>query len=351
PRERSRDDTEPAREARGRTRGRRASEPEPEPAFQDVEDELDDELDERPSRRKRRREGDAVAVAAPPPAYDDDFDDEDEAPPPRRAKGDEVGFDDDFLDDEDDFEGEGEGGYEDDFGEMAPAPQPLPWKPIALGAAVVALALGFFFRDSLFPGGDDGDETAAETDGDSEAEPEGDGDAKEAKAEGGDAKAEGEGQPVEPEAAEGGGEAATAGTAEGGAVAEPPKPAALDADTLAKLDEARKAYKAANGNAKKLDEVGTQLQEILAKAPDHPDALTLMAQVYLEREKMDEALAMANRCTAVAAESADCWLTIGVIQEIKGEKETARAAYQKYLDLSPEGHYAKEASAALKRIK
>ncbi|MEX1365221.1 MAG: tetratricopeptide repeat protein [Nannocystaceae bacterium] len=350
PRERASIEDEPPPEARSRGRTRRAA-PAPAPAPEVLDDfDADDELVDEPPRRRQRRAAAPTPGPGPAPvtAYDDEVDDEDDfdaEPVPRRAVGD-AGFDDGFLDDDEDFEGEDDF---DDFGEMAPASQPLPWKPIALGAAVVALALGFFFRDSLFPG--DGDVADAaevgETDGESE-------DAAEATPEPEPATETPEaGQPVEPEAAGSGGAetAETGAAADAGAVAEPPKPAALDPETVAKLEEARKGYQAAEGNNNKLEEVGAILQDILAKAPDQPEALTLMAQVYLEREKYEEALAMANRCTTVAPDRADCWLTIGVIAEIKGDKDSARTSYQKYIDLDPEGQYADDAKAALKRIK
>jgi tetratricopeptide (TPR) repeat protein len=177
-------------------------------------------------------------------------------------------------------------------------------------------------------------------------------------------KANGEGQPVQPEtkadagagagAGTGAGTGADAGTGVVVADAGQPKPAAgppLDADTKTMLEEARKAYDTAKGNARKLQPVGTKLEEILAKAPDNPEALTLLAQVHLEQGKMDESLKTANHCTEVSPDAAACWLTIGVIQETKGVGPVAKLAYQKYLELAPDGRYAKGARQALKRLK
>lgn len=346
PRERSQADTEPAPEPRGRQRGRRAPEPEPAPVddFYDDEDEI---APEPPRSRKRRREPELAA--APVPDFEDDFEDDFDEPLPRAARGDAPGFDDDFLDDEDDFDGEDDG-YDDDFGDMAPAPQPLPWKPIAIGAVVVAVVLGFFFRDSLFPGDGD-DAAAAETDGDSEGGTDGDAVADAEPEAQPEAKADGEGKPVEPEATAETGEAPAASEGGEAAVAAPPKPVALDPETLTKLDDARKAYKDARGNAKKLEGAKALLDEILAKAPDHLDALTLMAQVHLELGNTDESLETATRCTTVSAEHADCWLTIGVIQaEINKEYAAAKVALERYLDLAPDGQYANSAKAVLKSV-
>jgi len=289
-----------------------------------------------PSRASSRQ-----AEPAPPPmaGFDDEFPDHhdllDDEPAPRAA-GD---FDDGFLDDDADFE-DGEGDDFDDFGDIGPAPRPLPWIPIVIAAGLIVAVFVFVFRDSLFGGGGETDEIAEAADSDGESEGETGAEVEPPP----ETKAAGEGQPVEPE----GGSGSDGGAAEAGAT--PPQPAALDAETLAKLDEARKSYESAKGNMRKLGPVAEQLQEILTKAPNHPEALTLMAQVYLEQGKLEESLATSTRCTQVSPESAACWLTIGVIHETKGNATIAKPAYQKYLDLAPEGRYAKDAEKAIARL-
>jgi hypothetical protein len=301
---------------------------------------------EETSKGRRRK---SAVPPAPAPVLDDDFDDEgfdDELPPPRAAG---AGFDEGFLDDEgEDDEGDDEGF--DDFGAPGPAARPLPWRPILIGAGVLVIAGVLMFRSYLFPSDPEVDALAegAEAEG-GDAAPEGGDAAPEADPE---AKAAGEGKPVEPDAkADATAEGGAAPAAEGGDVATPTPPAELAPETLAQLEEAEKAYKSANGSSRKLQPVTEMLQGILVKAPDHPKALTLMAQVFLEQGKMDDALRTSNRCTEVAPNSADCWLTIGVIQETKGAGEIARVAYQRYLDLAPDGHYANDTRKALGRLK
>ncbi|MEM7157371.1 MAG: hypothetical protein AAF799_31280 [Myxococcota bacterium] len=330
PRQRSHVETAPAPEQPARR-----ARPEPEPEFDEV-----------PQRSRRK------ATTAPAPApVDDDWGDEDddfEDEPPPRMGGAAAGFDDGFLDgDDDDFDGDDD--FDDgDFDDMGGGSAPLPWKAIGAGALVVTLIAVFFLRDSIFPSDGEDDEVAAENADSDGADPAAEGDAAAAPAEepAPEAKADGEGQPVQPEGAEGG-----APAAEGGAAAPPPQPSGpLDPMTMALLDEARQEYVAALGNPKKQAPVAEKLQAVLAKAPNHPEALTLMAQTYLDQEKIDEALATANKCLQVSPQSADCWLTLGVISEMKEEKEQAQAAYNKYMELSPEGRYAKEVEASLKRL-
>ena len=304
----------------------------------------DDDRFDPPAPRK-------LQAPVPPPGGldDDETDDPDDdmldEPPPRRTGG--AAFDDDFLDEEEEDEDgdDGDDGGFDDFGPSAPAARPLPWRPILITAGVIVIGGVVLFQDYLFRSDPETDEVAAEGGEGEDGEPAAEDDGKTEPA----PKVEGEGQPVQPEAKA----VPDAGTvvADPGQPPVPPQPVAADAETKAALDEARKAYDNASGSPRKLQPVGTKLQGILVKAPNDPDALTLMAQVYLEQNKMDDALKTANHCTEVAPSSAACWLTIGVIQETKGANQIAKLAYQKYLELAPDGRYANDARKALGRLK
>lgn len=274
--------------------------------------------------------------------------------------GDEDDYDDEFADDD------------DEFGSMAAASRPLPWKPILIGAGLLVVVGAVVFADYIFPKGDDAT-AAADTDGSAEQD----------KAEGGDDKAdpppaEDKGKPVTPEdaaapaqpaAAEGGTPEAAAGAeggtppaaagAEGGeapadpaAVAgTPAPPAPLDAETLAKLTEARDLWMAAEGRKKgKLKKAKALLEgEVLTAAPEHPEALLVLAQVNLELGKTKDAIEIATKCTERSADLADCWLVIGIVSQDGGDKETAKAAYKKYRDLAPDGKYAGDVAKQLAR--
>lgn len=344
------------------------SHPRPAPVLHD-----DDELDPAIPRLSARAPRDArppepaglpadlaADLAADPSRPLHDFDDEpypdyaDALPPGRAAAGVEDAFlgDLDAEDDGHDDWGDGDA----DFGAMAPAARPLPWVPIFAGAALLVVVGAFVFRDALFGSTAEADEIAAES---GEAAEGGD-----AKAEGGDAKAE-VADPTadakaEPEGskAEAGDVGAGDGTkAEGddtkaqGEGTTPAPPAQLDAAMQARLDEARDLYKKADGrNAKLLKEAGAILDEVLKAAPTHPEALLIRAQVLLESGDMEAALAMAERCTAASADLADCWLTIGVVQQENKQKDLALQAYQRYLALAPEGKYAGDVRRQVKKL-
>ena len=291
-------------------------------------------------------------------ADDDEFDDDLKMPsaPPRSGPAfeDAILGDLDAEGDGDDDDGDDWG--DDDFGEMAPAARPLPWLPILGGAALLVVVGAFLFRDAIFGSSDDGDggtdtagDVADATDGNGEAKA-GEGKADEAKAD--EAKAD-EAKADETKAETGGDESGgTGGGGSGGADAGKAPPAAtLDAETLAKLDEARTLYTKAEGRNKKLlKQAGEILDEVLAKAADHPEALLLKAQVLLESGDADGALTTATRCTEVAAELADCWLTIGILRQERKEREEAAVAYKKYVDLAPDGKYAADVEKQLKLL-
>ena len=296
--------------------------------------------------------------------FDDDDDDDDD------DFGDDGfgGFDDDDDDDDDDFAGDASG-----FGDIAgPASRPVPWRPILAGAAVVILVGGFLMRDRLFgsseqPAAADAETKIEDKSGDvrsGSVAPTAAGAAQVANAASNTA---GEGKPVVAEdeapevpvdedpnaAAADTAEVAEADTAaaDPAATAGSPPPAAMPPEALAKLDEARETYKKANGRKRPLEQAKGQLEEVLTVSPDHPDALLILAQVQLELGDMDASLASAERCVELAAEQADCWLTIGTIKQEKKDNEVAAKAYERYLALAPDGRYAGTIRKLLKNLK
>ena len=320
-------------------------------------------------------------------SLDDDFDaakdddDLDDALPSKAALGGFDFGDDDFDDDDDDD-------FDGDFGDMG-ASRPLPWKPIAIGVGV-ALVLGAgLFWDRLFPS-----QTLEETPAGEEANAADEADAPAADgqvAQGSVAPAPGQGQPVVPEgqpAAVAAPPPADAGVAPTDPNAVPADPNAVPADpnavpadpnaapadpnavpadpnaappapvgtatplppdAITILDEARALY-LKNGK-KRLKEAREKLQGILDAHPNAADALLLMAQVQLELGEFEPSLETATRCSTVAPQLADCWLTLGVLKQEKKDKAAAKEAYERYLALAPSGAYANDARKQLARLK
>lgn len=355
-----------------------ADEPSPQPPpdvaamlgddFDDLDDDDDDDdLDlpaaaEPPKARKSARRS----------ASDlDGLDDLDDAMPPGVAGGALAGFD--FDDDDDDFGDDDD--FDGDFGDVA-ASRPIPWKPVAAGAAFILVIGVAFFWNRLFPA-----ETLEESPAGEEANK---GDDEKAAPDGQVAQgsvapppgAPGQGQPVVPE---GQPPAAVGVPADPAAVpgdpnaaptdpnaapvdpnaAVPADPGAVPAaavtpavplagDAVAILDEARGLYQ--KGGKKRLGEAKEKLEGILGSAPNNADALLLMAQVQLELGEMEASLETATKCTAVAPQTADCWLSIGVLKQNAKDDAAAIAAFERYLALAPEGAYASQVKKQLSRL-
>jgi len=127
----------------------------------------------------------------------------------------------------------------------------------------------------------------------------------------------------------------------------PPAPSKpLDATFTEQLAKARASY-----TAGKLKLASTALAELAKQAPEHPEVLLLTAQVQLEEGQLPAAQKTADRCVAIDAKLADCWLTLGVLRQNNKDTPGAVAAYEEYLKLAPTGHYARDATSQLARLK
>jgi hypothetical protein len=246
-------------------------------------------------------------------------------------------------------------GTGDAFGSMVgPAPRPIPWAPIIVGGLVVA-AIGIYtFREQIFAEpvppvvqqqGQRGEGAPAKQAGLGATPPAGDAATK-----------AGQGKPVQPDPGAGTGDGSAQPPPEGdtkakgetGAAAGGPgddAPTVPEPADLEKLEEARKLYK-----RQRLKQAAELLGEILEAHPRQGDALLLMAQVQLEEAEFDSSLDTASTCVEVDPQLADCWLTIGVLQQNRKDTEAAVAAYEKYLALAPEGSYARDVRTQLKRL-
>ncbi|MCA9635386.1 MAG: tetratricopeptide repeat protein [Myxococcales bacterium] len=110
--------------------------------------------------------------------------------------------------------------------------------------------------------------------------------------------------------------------------------------------EARQAYE-----KHKLKAAQAGLDELSRAQPEHPEVLLLTAQIQLERGDLAGSLATSTRCVEAAPTQADCWLTLGVLHQNNKSTEAAIKAYETYLELAPEGRYARDASTQLARLK
>jgi hypothetical protein len=94
-----------------------------------------------------------------------------------------------------------------------------------------------------------------------------------------------------------------------------------------------------------------RVEEVLAADPKQARALVLRANLLVEADDLDGALASAQAAVDADASLADGHLAVGVIQQERDQLEAAAAAYGEYLELAPEGLYAQVVRRQLQRLK
>jgi len=71
-----------------------------------------------------------------------------------------------------------------------------------------------------------------------------------------------------------------------------------------------------------------------------PQALTLQAEAMAALGDPRHALSIAERATEIKPRFSPAWYVKGRIQRILGDKKAARAAFERYLEIDPEGNRA-----------
>ena len=276
-------------------------------------DELDDQFEDEPVIAQPKPESALKSRRKPKPGKPDAA----EAPAPNPS-ADRAPSDDDEFDDDDDDSSTSTGDLGASSTSMTASAQPrkLPWIPIAAVAGALVLLSAVLFSDAFFGAG----EQASEAD---EA------------AEVAEISPEPEPTPPEPKAET---------SAE--ALPKPPPPPAIEPAKLkTMLADATSLV-----NRQKHDEARVIIDEILGKIPQEPNALALLALVQLEKGEFADALTTANDCVGADAKQADCWITIAIVEQENEQLTRALEGYRKYLEIAPEGRYAKSAKSQAQRL-
>lgn len=98
------------------------------------------------------------------------------------------------------------------------------------------------------------------------------------------------------------------------------------------------------------EDAHVQLDAVLTAQPDNPRALVLSSTLLLEQRKLDEALAAAEASVDADPEYAQGHLTLGVVYQERGAHPEAVAAYQRFLELSPDAKEALAVRRVLRRL-
>jgi predicted Zn-dependent protease len=125
-----------------------------------------------------------------------------------------------------------------------------------------------------------------------------------------------------------------------------PKPAAIPVEELdAKITQATNLV-----HRQKFDDARFILDQVLAKIPNEARALALVAQIYLEKSELEDALKTANDCVAADAQQAFCWIIIATVEQNNQNLPRALEAYRKYVELEPLGLHVTSAKKQITRL-
>ncbi|KIG14545.1 Phosphate regulon transcriptional regulatory protein PhoB (SphR) [Enhygromyxa salina] len=220
---------------------------------------------------------------------------------------------------------------------------------IAAATVIAVIVAGVAFKDQIFGGGasDNGDATTRADPKPPDTKPLEKADTGKAELEASDAGT----NPVADTAAAPPENGDAAGSDEGGEAdtAEPTHGELTEAQLTEiedKLKTARNFLKGFGRKDKAIEIIG----EILEVAPNHAPALLLRAEILVNEGKIDEALAATRRAKMADPELPEIFSTLGALLEVADDKQGALEAYQRYLELSPNGRQAAAVKTSVTRL-
>jgi len=128
----------------------------------------------------------------------------------------------------------------------------------------------------------------------------------------------------------------------------PPSPqqasagAAAGFSDRAAMSACKKAFDQRRGK-----EILSTCADAFASDPRAVDAAVMIAKTEFDRGRLVQALDWAKKAIAIDAERADAYVFLGGAEQAAGRGAAAKAAYKRYLQLSPQGRYAADLRAVL----
>jgi hypothetical protein len=126
--------------------------------------------------------------------------------------------------------------------------------------------------------------------------------------------------------------------------------AAAPAAAIPPVDPAREACRTAHAG-KKYKEIVAACTKVLQANPAAADAMVILANAELEKGNMAKTLEWSKKAIAADANVAEAYAFIGTVEQERGHAAQARDAYQRYLELAPDGPYAADFKAILPTLK
>jgi CheY-like chemotaxis protein len=96
--------------------------------------------------------------------------------------------------------------------------------------------------------------------------------------------------------------------------------------------------------------VSSACRPALEADPQAVDVMVILARAELDRGRLGEARTLAKRALAADPQRLDAYIYLGNAEQEAGKAEDARAAYKKYLELAPNGPFARELRAILSNL-
>ncbi len=118
--------------------------------------------------------------------------------------------------------------------------------------------------------------------------------------------------------------------------------AAADSAGPGSMEACRKAY-----DQRRYKDLLVKCADAFAADSQSADAALLLAKTEFDRGHTAKAADWAQKAIAIDAEQADAYVFLGGAEQAAGHKDAARAAYRRYLQLSPQGRYAADLRAVL----
>jgi Flp pilus assembly protein TadD len=84
--------------------------------------------------------------------------------------------------------------------------------------------------------------------------------------------------------------------------------------------------------------------------PKDAEVMVILARAEIDRGRLVEARSLARRALAADPGRVDAYVYLGTAEQEAGKVEEARAAYKKYLELAPDGRFAREMRAILNNL-
>ena len=75
--------------------------------------------------------------------------------------------------------------------------------------------------------------------------------------------------------------------------------------------------------------------------------MVILARAEIDRGHLVEARSLAKKALAVDPQRLEAYVYLGTAEQEAGKLDEARAAYKKYLELAPDGPFARELRAIL----